>query len=124
MGTFRVPMDIGDPQGQNFETVDALVDTGAAYTILPASALQRLGIVPHRTGRFQFADGRNREFQMGRTWVRVGDASEITLVIFGEENVAPIMGAYTMEALGLMPDPINQKLIPVDVEPLMTFRTS
>ena len=124
MGTFRVPMDIGDPEGQRFETVDALVDTGAAYTILPASALHRLGVLPHRTGRFQFADGRYGEFQMGRTWVRIGDVSEITLVIFGDESVAPIMGAYTMEGLGLMPDPINQKLIPVDVEPLMTHRTS
>lgn len=29
MGTFRVPIEVGDPQGQRFETVQALVDAGA-----------------------------------------------------------------------------------------------
>ena len=46
MGVFRVPIEIGAPSGSEFETVDAVVDTGATYTMLPGSVLTRLGIAP------------------------------------------------------------------------------
>ncbi len=55
MGTFTYTIDIGDPQGQRFERVEALVDTGASYTTLPASLLQRLGVRPFTKGRFRLA---------------------------------------------------------------------
>ena len=35
MGTFQVAIEIGDPYGQRYETVDALVDSGATYTSMP-----------------------------------------------------------------------------------------
>ena len=35
MGTFRVTIEIGDPAGRHYETVEALVDTGATYTTVP-----------------------------------------------------------------------------------------
>ena len=41
MGIFNVALEIGDPQGQRYETVEAMVDSGAAYTIMPASLLTR-----------------------------------------------------------------------------------
>ena len=47
MGTFRVPIEIGDPQGDRFERVEALVDTGASYSVLPASVLRQLEVTPH-----------------------------------------------------------------------------
>ena len=34
MGTFAVPLEVADPQGQHYETVKAMADTGAAYTLL------------------------------------------------------------------------------------------
>ena len=61
MGAFRVPIEIGAPSGSEFETVDAVVDTGATYTTLPGSVLTRLGIAPYRRRTFAFADGRRRE---------------------------------------------------------------
>ena len=41
MGTFSVPIEIGNSAGTRFEPVDALVDTGASYTLLPASLLRQ-----------------------------------------------------------------------------------
>jgi predicted aspartyl protease len=35
MGVFRVPIEAGDPSGQSYESVDAMVDTGATNTMLP-----------------------------------------------------------------------------------------
>ena len=47
MGIFNVALEIGDPEGQRYETVESMVDSGAAYTIMPTSLLDRLGVVPH-----------------------------------------------------------------------------
>ena len=52
MGIFQVELEIGDPQGQHFETVDTLVDSGATYTTLPESLLRRLGVVPLSRANF------------------------------------------------------------------------
>ena len=43
MGTFSVPISIGDPQGENWIELDALVDTGASVTSVPGSILRELG---------------------------------------------------------------------------------
>ena len=40
MGTFSVQIQVGNPSGQRFETIDAMVDSGATYTVLPASLLE------------------------------------------------------------------------------------
>jgi len=46
MGTFRVSVEIGDPAGERFEPVEALVDTGAGYTVVPRSILESLRCQP------------------------------------------------------------------------------
>ena len=46
MGTFSVEIAIGDVGGENFEEIEALVDTGATTTVIPGATLRRLGIAP------------------------------------------------------------------------------
>lgn len=50
MGKFSVRLEVGDPSGQRFETIDAMVDSGATYTVLPASLLERVDVDAHATG--------------------------------------------------------------------------
>src|SRR3970040_2760819 len=76
MGTFRVSIEVGDPAGQRYETVEALVDTGATYATLPAPLLHALGVVPHARETFVLADGRRVERDIGRTWIRVDGRTE------------------------------------------------
>ena len=114
MGTFSVQIEIGDPQGQAFEPLEALVDTGATYTVVAASSLERLGVRPHRTSTFEFGDGSRQELRLGRTWVRVAGQTEITLVVFGAEGVPPILGAVTLEECQLGVDPLGHRLVPVN----------
>jgi len=113
MGTFRVPIEIGDSTGQRWETVEALVDTGATYTTVPAELLRRLGVTPHARDIFEMADGRRVEHDIGRGWVRVSDRAEVTLVVFGEPEATALLGAYTLEGLRLAPDPVGRRLVPV-----------
>ncbi len=113
MGTFRVTIEVGDPGGQRFETVEALVDTGATYTTISAPPLERLGVVPHARDTFLLADGRRVERDIGRTWVRVDGRVELTLVVFGDPDTPSLLGAYTLEGLRLAADPVGHRLIPV-----------
>ena len=71
MGTSNWPLSVVSADGENVETVDALVDTGAVYTSLPASMLCRLGIVPRRKMKFELADGSVIEEDIGYAAVRV-----------------------------------------------------
>lgn len=113
MGTFRVIMEIGDPTGQRYEPVEALVDTGATYTTVPAPLLEGLGVVPHVRDAFLLADGRRVDRDIGRTWVRVDGRAELTLVVFGDPGTPALLGAYTLEGLRLAADPVSRRLIPV-----------
>ena len=114
MGTFTVRLEVADPQARRYEIVKAIVDPGATYTALPVSILERLGVVPHGTRRFVLADGRRVELGFGRTWMRLDGREEISPVVFQEEGAQPLLGAVTLETLGLGIDPVNGRLIPVD----------
>ncbi len=112
MGIFHATIEIGDPAGQRFESVDALVDTGASYTSVPASLLERLGVKREDRMAFVLADGSQHEKEIGQTWVRVDGKRVITIVIFGEDEAPALLGAYTLEGVRLAVDPVNKRLIP------------
>jgi predicted aspartyl protease len=113
MSTFRVTMEIGDPQGQRWQAVEALVDTGASYTWMPASVLRGLGVTPGFRFPFILADGRRIERDMAETRVRLDGQMRTTLVVFGDEGTQPLLDAHTLEGFGLAADPVNRRLIPV-----------
>jgi predicted aspartyl protease len=113
MGTFTVQIGVGDVRAERFETVEALVDTGATYTVLPASMLRDLQVSPHTRADFLLADGRRVQHDIGRTWVQLDGQREFTLVVFGDEDAQPLLGAVTLEEFRLAPDPVSRRLIPV-----------
>jgi clan AA aspartic protease len=113
VGTFRVNIEIGDPEGTRYQAVNALVDTGASYTTVPGSILSGLGVPPHDQLTFILADGRRIRRDVGRTWILINGKSEITLVVSGEEGTDPLLGAYALQGLLLWVDLVNERLIPV-----------
>mgnify|MGYP001583844183 FL=1 len=113
MGIFRVNIAVGDPQGQHYTTAEALVDTGSSYNALPASFLQRLGVLPHERRQFELADGRIVERDVGQTWVQIDSRTAIVPVVFADEGTEALLGAVTLEIFGLAVDPVRQRLVPV-----------
>lgn len=113
MGTFEAAMEIGDPQAQQWEALEMLVDTGATYTWIPADVLHRLGVRPIGREQFETSDDRIIERDIGETWVRYGGQTRTTLVVFGEQNSAPLLGAYTLEGFLLAVDPVHRQLVRV-----------
>ena len=64
MATFSVAISVGDMRGERFEEMEALVDTGATTTVVPGTALRRLGIAPTRRETFEYAGGQRVELDM------------------------------------------------------------
>jgi clan AA aspartic protease len=113
MGTFRATVQIGDPAGERYESIEAMVDTGSTHTWVPQDVLARLGVAPQFRRQLVTADGRTIERDVGRTWVSIDGRSEITLVVFGDEGSMPLLGAYTLEGFSLAVDPMSRRLVSV-----------
>ena len=113
MGTFNVTIQIANLNGDHFEDVEAMADTGAVTTVIPRSILDGLGIAPTRRETFQYAGGEQVQLDLAQANARVNGRETVTWVIFGEEGMSPLLGAYTLEGAFLAVDPYNQQLIPV-----------
>ena len=112
MGTFKWPLRISSLDGQNARDLEATVDTGAAYTTLPARLLRELGVEPAGKRRFLLADESRVDMDYGEARATVDGESVTTLVLFGEDDGPPLLGAYTLEGLALAVDPVEQRLVP------------
>jgi predicted aspartyl protease len=110
MGTFTHPMTLIGPRGR--ETVECVVDTGAAFTTVPADVLERLGVQAHRTARLRLADGQVVEWRRGRVMAEIDGLEEAILCVFGSAEAPPVIGAHTLEAFLLGVDPVEHRLVP------------
>ena len=120
MATFRVTIEIGPMDQSRFEQIEALVDTGATYTVVPSNVLERLGITPQFRRRFRIADGRVVELDMAWAVVRVEGQMTYTICAFGEPETDVLLGRVTLQSLGLKVDTLKQRLVPAEL-PLIGF---
>ena len=114
MGVFNVELEIGDIQRQRWVKLEAMVDTGAVITCVPASLLRDLGIEPSWQQRFQFAQGEIREMGVGSVLMRLEGKEFPTQVLFNEEGTRPLLGAMALDGGFFGVDPHNKRLMPID----------
>jgi predicted aspartyl protease len=100
--------NVSDPE--RTELVEFLVDSGATYSVVPSEILQRLGIRLLTEQSFKLANGEKNTRRKGtalfRYEGRIGGAD----VVFGEPGDSNLLGAFTLEALGLALDPLRREL--------------
>jgi len=95
---------------------DALVDTGAVRSALPAHVVQQLGLAIRGQRVVQYADGRNEAVDVtGPVIFNIGgrDTMEEALVL-GDEV---LIGQTVLEKLDLMVNCYEQKLVPNPAHP-------
>lgn len=111
---FTRPMTISTLDGEATREIDGLVDTGASYSLLPASILGEMGVAPVTEAHFRLATGERVSYPMGGVLATIDGATGIVPVVFGPESASPLIGMVTLEILRLAVDPVNQSLFPVD----------
>jgi predicted aspartyl protease len=112
MGNFWVEIAISDESGSRFETLKALVDTGATYTWVPRPTLEALGHSPEEDWEFELTDGRMANYGVKWIVVRINGNAHPTPVVFGEPGTGALLGAVTLEESRLGVDAVNERLIP------------
>jgi len=82
--------------------------------MLPRPLLLSLGITPRSRRQFRLGDGRTVVWEFGDADFMVDGYHAPSPVIFGEENSPQLLGAVTLEAMGVGVDPVNKQLIPIE----------
>ena len=90
-----------------------LVDTGAVYTVLPEDVWHALKLKPQRTVEFSLADGTIISRQVSECRFTIEGQSATSPVVLGASEDAPLLGAVTLETIGLMVNPLSRELLPM-----------
>jgi predicted aspartyl protease len=90
-----------------------LVDSGAIYTVVPQKDLESLEILPHTEEELELSDGQSIKRQVGDAYFEYNERKGSSPVVFGQEGDSHLLGVLTLEALGLMLDPLKREIKPM-----------
>jgi predicted aspartyl protease len=114
MGLTHVSARIANPaRPSRTAAVRLLVDSGAVYSVVPASILRRLGIRAHSRRTFILADGTEITRRIGDATFLLEGYRAASPVIFGQKDDSALLGTVSLESLGLILDPLKRVLRPL-----------
>ena len=111
MGMFTVPVEISNPWGGVAASIEPVVDTGAGFSVMPASLLESLGLEPVEQDEFMLANGEIRVYSVGEARFKINGRERTTPVVFGDDDVF-LLGAVTLQSFGLVADTNEHRLVP------------
>lgn len=115
MGCFRVGCRIENHQdrSRSVQVPGILVDTGSELSWVREDVLESIGVEKEaKECRFAMANGRVLTRPVGFAILRVNRAFTIDEVVFARPDDQQLLGARSLEGLGLSVDPRNQQLVP------------
>ena len=116
MGLTDVNVIVSNPSERGrARELEFLVDSGAIYSVVPRPVLEEIGIVPDGIEYFKLADLTRIKRQVGEATFTFQGKTRSSPVMFGEEGDATLLGVMTLEALGLVLDPVRQELRPMEL---------
>ncbi|MDS4025675.1 MAG: hypothetical protein RKO25_01585 [Candidatus Contendobacter sp.] len=119
MGPTRVTVRVENlaRSGKPYEN-EFLVDTRAIDCLAPASALQQAGVVVEGRDFYETANGEVREYAYGFAFISFMGSKTVAQIIFGPEDVEPILGVTALENAGIGIDPVARTLKRMVAKPL------
>jgi len=114
MGITYISAKVEPPRGRGRAiTTRFLVDTGAVYTVLPEGLWKELRLRSTRSAEFTLADGTTIERGVSECRFTIAGTTATSPVILGQPDDSPLLGAVTLETLGLMVNPLNREVLPM-----------
>ena len=119
MGIFRTTVDVAQiTRPHDRRTLSGvMVDTGSEYNWVPRAILEELGVERVRTDRFETADGRVLDRDVGFAYLHAGGRSAAAAVVFAEPGDMVLLGAHGLEGLNLRVDLGRKELVPAGPVP-------
>jgi len=84
----------------------------------PAAKLRQIGVQPVGIVVYELADGTRHEYPFGLVEIRFMGEITAGRVIFGADDVEPLMGVTALESVGIAVDPATQTLKRLPAIPL------
>lgn len=113
MATFHVEVTVSNLRDASRSvTLLLLVDTGATFTTLPAEIVDALGLEPIDRRQVRLGDGREERWGVGEIRIRVNEHECPSVCFMGPRGGPALLGAVTLEELGLDVDPTHKRLVP------------
>jgi predicted aspartyl protease len=112
MGVTYVDATVRGPNGA-LALVRFLVDSGATYSLLPSDVWASLGLTPNRTVDTILADGSVVARGVSECEFILSEGRAHSPVFLGEPGDAALLGAVTLETLGLVLNPFTRTLHPM-----------
>lgn len=113
-GILRTTIAVAHPARPDIrrELPEVLVDTGSECNWIPRAVLEALGVHADRTERFETADGRILEREVGAALISAGGRTMACIVTFAEPGEMALLGAIGLESLNLKLDLARRELVP------------
>jgi predicted aspartyl protease len=126
MGIFRTTVELAPlhDHTKREQLSDVMVDTGSAYTWVSRPLLEQLGVKPARTERFEAADGRILEREIGFAMVFAVGRSSPIIVAFADEGDMVLLGALALEGMNVRVDLARRELVPAGPVPVAITRAA
>lgn len=119
MGIFRTTVAVASLSNPHVKRQldDVMVDTGAEYSWIPRQDLEALGVQPERVERFEAADGRILEREVGFVMLYAAGRASPSIAVFADTSDMVLLGAFALEGLNLRIDLGRKELVPAGPVP-------
>ena len=118
MGLTHVRVKVWNRDSEDSFITSFLVDTGSWNSMVPASVLRKLSVKPAGKEMYELANGERQEYEYGIAFMSFMDEIIATRVIFGPDDVEPLLGVVALESAGFIVDPRNQTIKKLEAIPL------
>ena len=111
MGMIKVVLKIKNPKDERrFIEEEFLVDSGASFTVVPGDLVKKIGIKSYREQKFTLADGTVIKRKIGEAIFEMNGHRAPGPIVIGNKNDSLLLGAFTLEAMGLVLNPFERKI--------------
>lgn len=100
-------------KSEKFAEVEFMVDSGAIHSLVPGKILDTIGIEPYKEMSFSLADGTIIKRRVSTAYFEFENEGGAAQVIYGEEGDTALLGATTLESIGLVLNPFSRTLHPM-----------
>ena len=116
MATFTVKLKVWNPANPSRSAkLEAWADTGAAYSCISKELLDPLGVQGVRRLQFKTIEDHTVKRDLAAVFLSADGYTGGDNVVVAEPGDLEVLGAHSLESLGLAVDPVQKKLVPLVV---------
>jgi len=116
VATFTVKVKVWNPADPSrFAEAEVWADTGAAYSWISKARLEPMGVQKVRRLQFRTIEGHTVERDLAAVFLSADGYTGGDNVVVAESGDLEVLGAHSLESLGLAVDPVHKKLVPLVV---------